>query len=138
MNDNFENKEIDQLLRQIKPMKAPPKLKSKIMDQISAEQVHNPIAATMTIEKLLLGLSLLTAMISLLFLVDFGFITGGVTDAISWLSRLLSSDQPTFDQIAETTAQLPAMSLMVLVAIGLLLLIERLIVRRFTNVNYFV
>jgi membrane glycosyltransferase len=138
MNDNFENKEIDQLLRQMMPMKAPPKLKNNIMDQISAEQIHNTTAATMTIEKLLLGLSLLTAMIALLFMVDFGFIANGFTDAIGWMNTLLSSDQPTFDQIAETTAQLPAMALMVLVAIGLLLLVERLIIRRFTNVNYFV
>lgn len=138
MNNYDRNEEIDQLLRQMRPMKAPPELKNNILDQIKAEELQSTVKGTLTTEKLLLGLSLLAAMVALLFMVDLGFIASGFTGAISWMNTLLSSDKPAFDKIAETTSQLPSMALILLAAIGLLLLLERLISRKFTNVNYFV
>lgn len=132
INDN----ELDDLLKQLKPSKAPSGLSQKVMQQISQTDTPTVSSTSVISEQLLLGLSILVGMITIVFFIDFQFISEWMLIATSWMKTFLNNDQDFFNRIASTAGNLPAFSLMIVATIALLLITERAISKRFHKINF--
>jgi hypothetical protein len=122
-----QDKHIEALLKELPKHNAPAGFKQAVMNRITAEQ---PVTATKAVnaEKWMLAMSLLAAAAAIFFVIDFDFAINGVAGLVQQLGAMLSN-KSSFDTFVQTSAQLPSMALMAIMAMATLLLLERILFR---------
>lgn len=127
----MNEQQLETLLRQMPAAKAPAGMKINIMQQLQSQQVEQHATPTSNWpEKSLLIMSLLAGCISLIWLIDFDFVTSWMATLSSRTNALFSQNMTTLNQTAGLAGDLPVYVLSVTLVIGGLLLLERLILRR--------
>lgn len=125
--ETAQDKHIEALLKELPKHRAPDGFKQAVMNRITAEQT---VIATKAVnaEKWMLALSLLAAAAAIFFAIDFDFAINGITGLVQKLGVMLSN-KSSFDTFVQTSAQLPSMALMAIMAMASLLLLERVLFR---------
>lgn len=127
----MNEQQLETLLRQMPAAKAPAGMKKNIMQQLQSQHVVQHANPTSNWpEKSLLIMSLLAGSISLIWLIDFDFVTSWMATLSSRTNALFSQNMTTLNQTAGLAGDLPVYVLSVTLVIGGLLLLERLILRR--------
>lgn len=129
----LKENDLELMLSRMENEKPPGDLSSKIMDRILHEPIPSITSESLRFEKALLIISVVTALVATLLTADMSRLMMWLADAVLWMKSLLNSDEILLNSIASATAKLPAMSLMIILAASLLLILERIISRRYNK-----
>jgi len=129
----LKENDLELMLSRMNNDKAPNGLSGRIMEHILREPLPASAAESLRFEKVLLAVSVLTAILASLIATDMSRLMMWIANAVRWMKTILYSDEILLDAIASTTSKLPAMTLMIILAAGLLLLLERIISRRYNK-----
>jgi len=133
MKDNKFN--IDNLIQQLPDEKVSYDFKAKVMNQIAAIPQTEPAKNQLLPERYLLFFSLFAGLLTLIFLIDFEFVSQFLIQFAQFFGSWLQTEQKALPALLELIGNLPALSLAIIPAILALFAFERLMHNRFFSKN---
>jgi len=130
MND-MESVEIEKLLRNLKPMKAPEGFSRKVMEKIQSAETVQSQSFLISLESGLLLISLLAILTGVILLVDLSFIGTWSIVLVSELPFLLSQLDIYLKLTANLIQAIPTLAFIMLGAFVLLWIADRLLRKYF-------
>jgi len=124
---NLYDEYIDQLLRKIPKEKAGPDFAKNVMQKLEAQATPQAVKQSMLPERYFLLMSLLVGLLTLVFMADFSLVSGFFSQSIQFVISYFQSEQTLIPSVLDAVRNLPALSLVIFPAIGLLLLMENLL-----------
>ncbi|MDP3461549.1 MAG: hypothetical protein Q8S18_02045 [Bacteroidales bacterium] len=130
MND-MESVEIEKLLRNLKPMKAPEGFSRKVMEKIQSAETVQSQSFLISLESGLLLISLMAILTGVILLVDLSFIGTWSIVLVSELPFLLSQLDIYLKLTANLIQSIPTLAFIMLGAFVLLWIADRLLRKYF-------
>lgn len=124
---NLNDEYIDQLLGKVPKEKAAPGFAEQVMRKLEAQPAPQSIKQAMLPERYLLLMSLLVGMLTLIFMADFSLISTYFSKSVQFILTYFQSRQELLPTVLDAVRNLPALSLVIFPAIGLLLLMQALL-----------
>ncbi|MDP3442923.1 MAG: hypothetical protein Q8T08_08705 [Ignavibacteria bacterium] len=135
---HINENELESLLKDMRPIKAPEGISENVMLRLQQTQAVSTDASGITLEKLLLGFSLLAGLIAIFFVTDLSFINNLLSKPFEFTQIALNFDKGLINSIINFTVQLPTLAILSFVSIIILLLTERFIFRKIFRFYLFV
>ena len=130
--------QLEQLLRQRTLIEAPQGMKASILSQLPDREQTQSVKDTVLPEKLLLLLSLAVGFLVILFSVDLSFLSEKLLMAATSIVSIMGKNVFLLNKAAHLAEKFPVYLLITAFSFVLLLLLERLVIRRFRpKINFF-
>lgn len=130
--------QLDQLLRQRTLIEAPQGMKASILSQLPDREEAQSVKDTVLPEKLLLLLSLAVGFLVILFSIDLSFLSEKLLMAATSIVSIMGKNVFLLNKAAHLAEKFPMYLLLTAFSFVLLLLLERLVIRRFRpKINFF-
>lgn len=123
LNDEY----IDQLLGKIPKEKAAADFADGVMQKIEAQAATQAVKQSMLPERYLLLFSLLGGLLVLVFMADFSLVSNFFSKPVQLFIHYFQSKPDVLPGLLKAVRHLPSLSLAIFSAIGLLLVIERIL-----------
>ncbi len=123
--------QLEQLLRQRALIEAPQEMKASIMSQLPDRVESSPDKADVLPEKLLLTLSLVVGFLVVLFSIDLSFLSEKLWLATTSMVSLMGKNIFLLNKAVGFADKFPVYLLFITLTFATLLLLERMVLRRF-------
>lgn len=124
---NLNDEHIDQLLGKVPKEKAGPDFANDVMQKLEAQAAPQAVKQSMLPERYFLIMSLLVGLLTLVFMADFSLVSNFFSQSFQFVISYFQSKQELMPTVLDAVRNLPALSLVIFPAIGLLLLMEGLL-----------
>jgi len=124
---NLNDEYIDQLLGKTPKEKVSAGFADQVMQKLEAQAPQQSIKQAMLPERYFLLMSLLVGMLTLVFMADFSLLSTYFSQSVKFLLTYFQSLQELLPTVLEAVRNLPALSLVIFPAIGLLLLTQAIL-----------
>lgn len=124
---NLNDEYIDQLLGKVPKEKAASGFADQVMQKLEAQVAPQSIKQAMLPERYFLLMSLLVGMLTLVFMADFSLISTYFSESVQFILRYFQGRQELLPEVLDAVRNLPALSLVIFPAIGLLLILQALL-----------
>ncbi|MCK9451408.1 MAG: hypothetical protein M0Q90_06935 [Bacteroidales bacterium] len=124
---NLNDEYIDQLLGKVPKEKVAPDFADQVMQKLEKQATPQSIKQAMLPERYLLLISLLMVMLTLVFMADFSLINTYFSQSVQFILTYFQGRQEVLPSVLDTVRNLPALSLVIFPAIGLLLILQALL-----------
>ena len=121
---NLNDEYIEQLLGKIPKEKAGSDFAQEVMQKLEEQSIKESVKQSMLPERYFLLFSLIGGLLVLLFLADFSLVSQFFSQSLQFIISYFQSKQLLIPSVLDTIRNLPALSLVIFPAIGLLLLME--------------
>lgn len=124
---NLSDEYIDQLLGKIPKEKVSAGFADQVMQELEAQAPQQSIKQAMLPERYFLLMSLLVGMLTLVFMADFSLISTYFSESVQFILRYFQGRQELLPEVLDAVRNLPALSLVIFPAIGLLLILQAIL-----------
>ncbi|NOU46084.1 MAG: hypothetical protein HOO86_03370 [Bacteroidales bacterium] len=129
MNTREEN-QIDQILKQLKPIAAPEGFELKVMNQIAGLETETETTLLSRLHYYLLAVSMGAVAVAVFYLVGIDKIQLLLSSYTFMGSAWLQSEFHSLSHIANTLSHIPVLVLLIGAILAVLLILERIILRK--------
>lgn len=127
---NLNDEYIEQLLGKIPKEKAGPDFAQDVMQKLEKQSVKESVKQSMLPERYFLLFSLIGGLLVLLFLADLSLVSQFFSQSFQFIVSYFQSKQLIIPSVLDTIRNLPALSLVIFPAIGLLLLMQEFLQKK--------
>jgi hypothetical protein len=127
---NLTDDYIDQLLGKLPKEKAGPDFAQDMMQKLDEQSVKESVKQSMLPERYFLLFSLIGGLLVLLFMADLSLVSQFFSQSLQFIVSYFQSKQLMIPSVLDTIRNLPALSLVIFPAIGLLLLIQEFLQKK--------
>lgn len=127
---NLTDDYIDQLLGKLPKEKAGPDFAQDMMQKLDEQSVKESVKQSMLPERYFLLFSLIGGLLVLLFMADLSLVSQFFSQSLQFIVSYFQSKQLMIPSVLDTIRNLPALSLVIFPAIGLLLLMQEFLQKK--------